>query len=838
MLNITCKHEHLIGGHMRIINLIILLMFSVILLNAQPYGLTERIPNNSFLITTTGDTLADMTLIRVFKNIPLIQPIYLWHAGDGTNRIFVVEKAGVVKVFTNDTTTSQYDIFLDISSKVNSTPSEAGLLSIAFHPQYTLNGKFYVYYNYGSLYSRIAEYKVSANPDSADPASERTLLDLYQPYSNHNGGQIAFGLDGYLYIGFGDGGSGGDPLGSGQDTTTLLGSILRIDVDNPSDNLAYGIPGDNPFAGSQGAARKEIWAWGLRNPWRFGFDRLTGSLWAGDVGQGIWEEVDLIEGGKNYGWNLMEGFHCYPASSNCDPEGLTLPIVEYNHDIGKSITGGFVYRGPRLTRLYGSYIYGDYVTRKIWALRYDDGKLSENKLIAESPSSISGFGEDETGEVYVVGYDGKIYIFNEKPDTPPIHPVPEKLSTSGLFSDIQTLTVSLGIIPYSVNAPFWSDGAYKTRYLALPDTSKIIFSSENPWMFPANAIIVKNFFLEMEKGLPESRRIIETRLLVRHAENDQWDGYSYVWNESASEATLLSGNLTRNFDIIDGDTGYTQSYYYPTREECNVCHTPAAGFALGVRTDQINRDHQYDTVWDNQLRSYNKIGLFTTDIGSDFGSFPKMTDPADNGAGLEARARSYLDANCANCHITGGSGRSNMDLRYNIPLASAHLINEAVELSEMGIQGLKRLTPGYPDSSAIYLRMQHSGEFRMPPLASSVIDTFGTGLIAHWIDSLGLALSINMTDMDLIPRLYHLYPAFPNPFNPATTIRFDLPEKANIRLNVYNMAGQLVITLAEKSFPPGHHTINFDGSHLPSGLYFYRLSTIKFTATRKMILLK
>ncbi len=822
---------------MRISNL--LLFFLVLSLNAQPYGLTQRVPNSSFLITTTGDTLADMAVRQVFKKVPLIQPVYLWHAGDGTNRVFVVEKTGVIKVFYNDTSVSQYNVFLDISSKVNPV-SEAGLLSIAFHPQYKLNGKFYIYYNYGSpdLYSRIAEFTVSANPDSADPASERSLLDLYQPYTNHNGGQIAFGPDGYLYIGFGDGGSGGDPLGSGQDTTTLLGAVIRIDVDTSTDSTEYGIPTDNPFAVSQGSARKEIWAWGLRNPWRFGFDRLTGDLWLGDVGQGLWEEIDLIMGGKNYGWKIMEGLHCYFPSTNCDTAGLTPPVIEYGHNIGKSVTGGFVYRGSRLARLNGSYIYGDYISRKIWALKYENGSITENRLIAESPSSISSFGEDEAGEVYVVGIDGRIYTFDDKPDTPPVHPVPEKLSTSGLFSDINTLTVAPGIIPYSVNAPFWSDGALKTRYLALPDISKIIFSADNPWQFPPNAIIVKNFFLEMEKGNTESRRIIETRLLVKHAESDQWTGYSYVWDDSSHEAVLLDGNLSRSFEIRDGDISYTQFYYYPTREECNVCHTPAAGFALGVRTDQINRDHQYDTVVDNQLRSYNHIRLFTEDIGPDYTILPKMTDPADATAGLEPRTRAYLDANCANCHITGGSGRSSMDLRYNIPLAAAHLIDEPVELGDLGIAGLKRLKTGSPDSSAVYLRMLHTGEYRMPPLASSVIDTFGSQLLAQWIDSLGLALSVETNGQSDIPDRYYLYPAYPNPFNPMTTIRFDLPEMGHVVLNIFNVKGQLVKILIDKSIPAGQHAIEFDGNRLPSGLYFYQLRTDRYVMTRKTFLIK
>ncbi len=271
---------------------------------------------------------------------------------------------------------------------------------------------FYVYYNYGNLYSRIAEFSVTLDPDSADVNSERSLLELRQPYSNHNGGQVSFGPDGYLYIGLGDGGSGGDPDGNGQNPKTLLGSILRIDVDTTSVNFNYGIPSDNPFAGNKEGLREEIWAFGLRNPWRFSFDYTTGLLYAADVGQNKYEEVDVIIKGGNYGWNIMEGFHCFSPSSGCDTTGLIMPILEYDHNEGYSITGGYVYRGSTtaLANLKGAYIYGDYVTKKIWALRYDGNQVLESALLTTCFSTISSFGEDEEKELYVLGYnDGKIY---------------------------------------------------------------------------------------------------------------------------------------------------------------------------------------------------------------------------------------------------------------------------------------------------------------------------------------------------------------------------------------------------------------------------------------------
>ncbi|MBI2502494.1 MAG: PQQ-dependent sugar dehydrogenase [Candidatus Latescibacteria bacterium] len=354
--------------------------------------------------------LAEVELRRVFPGSRFARPLYLTHAGDGSGRVFVVEQPGTIRVLGEGLD----QVFLDLRAKVNDGPNEAGLLGLAFHPHYAENGRFYVYYTYGNLFSRFSEFRVSADPDQADPASERVLFEVKQPAGNHNGGQLAFGPDGYLYIGLGDGGGAGDQYGNGQNLEDLLGDILRIDVDRTQGELAYAIPPDNPFAGNTEGWREEIWAWGLRNPWRFSFDRLTGALWAGDVGQNKWEEVDLIEKGGNYGWNIMEGSHCFSPSTNCDTTGLKLPVVEYSHSEGKSISGGYVYRGARLIRLVGVYVYGDYVSQQIWGLRYEGGQVVEHQPLAQSPSPIASFGEDEEGEVYVVGLDGMIYVLGEE----------------------------------------------------------------------------------------------------------------------------------------------------------------------------------------------------------------------------------------------------------------------------------------------------------------------------------------------------------------------------------------------------------------------------------------
>lgn len=357
-------------------------------------------------------------LQQAFPALSFTRPVDLQHPGDGTNRLFVVEQRGVISVFENDPAAASKTTFLDIQERVDDSSNEEGLLGLAFHPDYENNGYFYVNYTAtGPDRTLISRFKVSANnPNAAEPDSEVVIITIPKPFSNHNAGQLAFGPnDGYLYITTGDGGSGGDPQGNGQNRQTLLGSILRIDVDTTAPGLQYSIPPTNPFVGNTQGYREEIYAWGVRNPWRMSFDLVTGWLWAADVGQNAWEEIDIIENGKNYGWNIMEGNHCYNPPTGCNTAGLTLPVWEYSHNLGNSVTGGYVYRGPGVPELVGKYIYADFGSGRIWALEYDGVNPAVNNQLIDTPLLIASFGVDQNQELYICAFDGKIYRFKPTP---------------------------------------------------------------------------------------------------------------------------------------------------------------------------------------------------------------------------------------------------------------------------------------------------------------------------------------------------------------------------------------------------------------------------------------
>jgi uncharacterized repeat protein (TIGR03806 family) len=680
-----------------------------------PFGLDQRPVNTTCLPAPRPPSNAEVALERVFPGVTLERPVLLLADPARNDRFYVVEQTGRVQRIDGGTAA----IFVDISGRITGCTAndcdERGLLGMALAPDFAQSGRVYLSYTGtvdGQLTSIISRFRTAAGGATLDPASEQRLLQVAQPFNNHNGGNIAFGPDGFLYIGLGDGGSGGDPQGNGQSTTALLGKFLRIDVS--TDDATYRVPADNPFV--DGPYRPEVWGIGFRNPWRWSFDRATGELWAGDVGQGKYEEVDLVRKGGNYGWNIREGAHCFPPEQqNCQTAGLIDPVVEYGREDGQSITGGHVYRGAAIPGLAGRFVYGDFLSGKIWAVFAGDQGGSEGRLLLSSGKSISAFGQDNDGEIYVVHYAGEIYRM--VPTGPPAPDTfPRKLSQTGCMEDGDVARPGPGLISYTVNSPLWSDGAAKERWFALPEGGRIDIAADGDLRFPVGTVIVKQFRV--------GDRPIETRLLVHHDDGD-WGGYSYEWDEDGRDATLLPASKVKTFGEL--------RWLYPGREDCMRCHTRAAGRTLGPELGQLDGVHDYA----NGRIAPQLDTLAHIDVLS--GPVPELSPlpaPDDASAALELRARAILHANCSHCHRPNGGGRGDADYRFTTPLAAMKICNVMPQHGALGIADARMLAPGAPDRSVIVARMESLGGERMPPLATSVVDRSSVAIVKEWIRSL------------------------------------------------------------------------------------------------------
>jgi glucose/arabinose dehydrogenase len=375
----------------------------------------------------TATNFAPVTMKLAYPELTVQRPVWLCEAPDGSGRIFLVEQGGKILILPRERTGKEASVFLDITDRKPYASNEEGLLALAFHPQFKSNGKFYIFYTQQNpRRNRLCELQVDkSDKNRADLSTERLLLEVPKPYPNHNGSTLLFGPDGYLYFSAGDGGSGNDPHNNGQSLKTWLGKIHRIDVDSRTGDLPYGIPKDNPFVGKGEGVREEIWAYGLRNVWRMSFDRQTGELWAGDVGQNKFEEVDIIEKGGNYGWRIREGFHAFATNDPPATVKLIDPVFEYDRKLGNSMTGGFVYRGKRLPSLVGTYLCADFTTGRIFAVKRENGKVIQSGVLFSQPKgliplrNIASFGEDARGELYILVFEGaangRIYELVQEP---------------------------------------------------------------------------------------------------------------------------------------------------------------------------------------------------------------------------------------------------------------------------------------------------------------------------------------------------------------------------------------------------------------------------------------
>ncbi len=678
-------------------------------------GLDARPVNTTCLAKTRPPATTSVTLERVFPSLQFSNPLLARQAPGDDSKWYVMEKRGSIRVFENQNDVSSAATFIDISNKIVAD-GEKGLLGFTFHPDFKDNQTVFLSYTLPPAnrpISIISKFTVSNG--TIDKSTEVEILRLEQPYSNHNGGGIEFGPDGLLYIGFGDGGSGGDPQKHGQNTNTLLGAMVRIDVDKSENGKNYAIPADNPFV--SGGGKPEIYAWGIRNPWRFSFDTESGKLWAGDVGQVKFEEVSIIERGGNYGWSQKEGFACYDAAPPCDELPFIDPIIAYPRGEGQSITGGYVYRGDTLPSLVGKYIFADFASLMISAVVYDPitGKPKKEDLL-NAGFRIGSFAQDNDGEVYALDFSGgRMMKF-----TGPVEQssdFPELLSKTGCMDPNDVTQPGPGLIKYEVNAPFWSDGAAKSRYMAIPDGEKITLNAQGEFVFPIGSVLVKEFSIDKKR--------IETRLMMRHTDGD-WGTYLYEWNDDLSDARLLVAEKTKT--LSNG-----QLYNFPSRGDCLTCHTSAANRVLGLEIAQLNKNMDYPSTTrnSNQITTLRTIDVLEDNLG-EVESLAKFVDPYGD-ADLDKRARSYLHTNCASCHLDGNDLRVDFDFSFTADLSN--FCNDSV-VTPFDLTDPKVVKAGDPANSVALYRTNRRDANAMPPIGSNLVDARGVALLSEWISQL------------------------------------------------------------------------------------------------------
>ncbi|HUL44840.1 MAG TPA: PQQ-dependent sugar dehydrogenase [Bacteroidota bacterium] len=722
-----------------------------------------------------ADLHAQAFLTDPFPNLSFNSPIGFYHPNDTSNRVCVVEQGGVIRIFQNDSTVTTTKTFLDITDSIVSG-GELGLLGLAFDPDYANNGYFYVDYDRDNpLRTVISRFRVSAtNPDSADRSSELVLLEQLQPFTNHKGGQLAFGPDGYLYIAFGDGGSGGDPFGNGQNTSTLLGKIVRINVDSSSGSLHYAIPPTNPFYGDT-TKRQEIFSYGMRNPWRFSFDNQT--LWCADVGQDEWEEIDTILNGHNYGWNLMEATHCYNPPSGCNETGLTLPIWEYHHDAGRcAIMGGFVYRGSAIPSLVGKYIYGDYCTGEIWTLTPVLSSTPIDSLLFSSGTNISAFGTDRNHELYFCDLgSGKIFKFWA------VQPGPFTLIAPPDFASDQP-----DIMTFS-----WTTSAGASRYhLQIASDSGFTTLVVNDSTVQDTA--------DQAGPLPDSTTLYWRVRAMNGVGSTAFTPFRRFTTSTSSTSfqVFKSWNLL-SLPIIPADPG--KSALFPTAVSNAFLYNPGTGYEIHD-TLLIGRGYWV------KFGDTGTVGLVGTPITSD------STDV-----------------------VTGWNMIGS--LSQTIPTSSISSVPGGIVTSQFfWYEGSYRTGDSLFPGRGYWVKVNQDGKLIFSASPSAELNA-GRIRIEHTTELPPAPPDAGTSTMPL-PHEFALVQNYPNPFNPSTIIRYALPEDSHVVLKIYNMLGQEIATLVNEMEEAGYRSVTWDAGNVPSGIYIYRLVTGGFTDTRKMAVIK
>ncbi len=689
----------------------------------------------------------------------------------GTGRLIFVER-----VKGGGTRVQRASVDLNSTNAVTLLETNQTTYSIEFHPGYRTNGFLYTgskthWQKRPNQMAQIMRHTISRKPPhEIVPGSEKLIIEW--PSNGHDGLAMAFAKDGLMFVTTGDGTSDSDDDNNGQRMDLLHAKVLRIDVDNVKDGETYSVPKDNPFVHLPNA-RPETWAIGFRNPWRAEVDRKTGHLWVTQNGQDTTEQVYLVKRGENYGWSVFEGSRPFRQERKLGPAPHTLPTAEHGHGEARSLTGGIVYHGKKHKLLQGAYLYADYATGKIWAIRHDGERVLWHQEIADTTLGITGFLEDKDGELLVFDYQTKgdtgFYRMFPNPLKKWPQPFPRKLSETGLFASVKKHRMKPEVIPYDVNAPNWSDGLIKTRYVALPagTTNGVTFSKRRGWDFPESTVVIQSFALEMEEGKPESRRWIETRFLTKL--QGEWVGYSYRWNDEQTDATLVAKeglDKTLTSKAKDG-TSRQQPWHYPSRAECMICHTRASKYTLGLSAPQMDREFDYGHGFRaNQIKFWNSLGLFARPVREATYTVPKpkrgerpkeetpeesavkraaflrtptfteterLTDPADESYDLDRRARSYLQANCAICHVEAGGGNSQFNIEFYTAIDKTKLVNGDPVHGLLYLKQGKLIVPGRPDQSVLWQRIGWRGPGQMPPLGTAMVDPLAVSLLGKWI---------------------------------------------------------------------------------------------------------
>jgi putative heme-binding domain-containing protein len=712
-----------------------------------------RLPWTTSRIAGSPDPPAPFKVVRMFPKLKFEHPLLIARV-PGSNRFIVGEQAGILFSFDGDRPDAGAEPFLDLSRELTTIRLLAGakqveaVYGLAFHPDFERNRECFVCYTLRGSDpippnladgTRVSRFRVTpTNPPRIEPASEEIVLTYLQ--GGHNGGDLQFGPDGMLYISTGDAGNPNppDPLNTGQDISDLLSSILRIDVNHKDAGKNYAIPRDNPFVAMQ-RARPEVWAYGFRNPWRMSFDRLTGGLFVGDVGWELWESVHRVERGGNYGWSAMEGPQPI-KSGRIGPTPIHPALIELPHSIACSVTGGLVYRGKKFPELFGAYIFGDWETRRLWAARFEGDRTKQMSEIARPSVRFVAFGENRQGEFYFLDQDaGTLHTLGRNSGDAQNAEFPTMLSQTGLFASVQNHTPAVGVARFLINSRQWQDGATAEHWTAFPGVAAAtLYATGKP--IPG-LVYWHNFRVHFPKGavllrtLSRSGRRVETQLL--HFDGVDWNAYTFAWRDDQADADLVPAEgdekemRTREGKLL---------WQFQSRTQCMSCHSNQSEYALAFLPEQLNRPGPDGR---NQLVALTEAGFIRrADIdGNPLPPFDtvsatrerKIADPTDETLPLDARARSYLHANCGHCHSDHGGGSVPLRLQFPTPVAEMNAVGVRPTRGDFELPDSCIIKPGDPYASTLYFRMAKFGRDRMPHIGSERPDETGLLLIAQWI---------------------------------------------------------------------------------------------------------